>query len=407
MEVSFITPTDDFNVMMRRAVFALVIALMVFVSGCITVVQQTETSSTTSHSTYPSTSPTPQTTITTTTTTPPATWTNPEVQWNNLTVFLPSQDAQLNCSGVLWRYILKDALPCMLSGPELEVISPLAAELKGATLEESVWNVLDWEGQWVTYDREKAKEPFAKIIIYPDGRQEVVTGQNNTIQTPYETIMRGKGICTDYTVLTDALLLAMNYSPVYAMGINLTDLGHAAALVRIDGWFFVLDQRLPPMDLGSYYRYWERQGRRVINATLYEIRPGNDLASVKTLGILRGKDFLKQDYTMTENDATALAYRMVGLLSEEFNLAVDSSLSLLSDGKLPEGYKSGKAWVVTYQNLADYYHLIFHEQYAEWLVGRITSDEELFGNIEKSDAVWIEVKAEGNDLAVTLYLGER
>ncbi|NJD99811.1 hypothetical protein E3E26_08460 [Thermococcus sp. LS1] len=392
--------------MMRRAVLALVIALMVFVSGCITVVQQTETSPSSTYSPTTSTWSTPAPTTTTATTTP-ATWTNPEVQWGNLTVLLPSQDAQLNCSGILWRYILKDALPCMLSRPELEVISPLAEKLEGENLVQSAWNVLDWEDQWIIYDREKAKEPFAKVIIYPDGRQEVVEGRNNTIQTPYETIMRGKGICTDYTVLTDALLLAMNYSPVYTMAINLTDLGHAAALVRIEGWFFVIDQHLPPMDLGSYYRYWKRQGSIIINATLYEIMPGENLAEVKTLGILSGKDFLMQDYTMTENDAKALAYGMLNLLAQDFGIGADDSLSLISEGKLPEGYKAGWMWSATFYNLADYYHPIFYEQYVKWLLERMTSDSELVEYFEKSDSAWIEVGIEGNDLVVTLYLGQR
>ncbi|WP_297091306.1 transglutaminase-like domain-containing protein [Thermococcus sp.] len=389
--------------MMRRVPTAIVIALMVIVAGCLSATPATETPGSTEHP--PTTSGVSASSTPTSSTTPPATWTNPLVKWENTTVSLPASDAELNCPGILWRYILRDALPCMLSREELEVISPLAEELKGEDLTQSAWNVLAWEGGWLSYDWEKAKQPFAKVIIYPDGRQEVVEGQNNTIQTPYETIMKRTGICTDYTVLTDALLLAMNYSPVYAMAINLTDLGHATALVKINGWYFALDQHLPPMDLGAYYRYWERQGSGIINATLYEITPGEERANVKVLGVVTGKEFLNQDYTMGEGDARNLAVSMMNLLYEGFGLKADESLASLSDGKLPRGYRAGWTWGVTYYNLADYYHPFFHEQYAEWLLSQMLSDGEFAGYVQKSDAVWIKVRIEGEDLVLTIYLG--
>ncbi len=203
------------------------------------------------------------------------------VSWGNASVSLPTHDASLDCPpGILWRYVLKDALTCMLDRKELRVISPLAGELKGKDLTQSSWNVLAWEGEWLSYDREKARQPFARVIVYPDGRQEVVEGgQNNTIQTPYETIMRRKGgICTDYTVLTDALLLAMNYSPVYAMALNLTDSGHATALVKINGWYFALDQHLHRWIWGGVLPLLGggAGGGRIVNATLYKITPGGE-----------------------------------------------------------------------------------------------------------------------------------
>ncbi|ASJ04923.1 hypothetical protein A3L01_05925 [Thermococcus barossii] len=389
--------------MMKSFLTTLIIASMVIVAGCLSVTPGTRTPggveypSTTSETSSPST-PTPATT-------PPVTWTNPLVKWENATISLPSQDAELNCPGILWRYLLKDALECMLSGKELDVISPLAEQLKGENLPQSVWNVLEWEGEWLSYDWEKASQPFAKVIIYPDGRQEVVEGQNNTIQTPYETIMRRKGVCTDYTILTDALLLAMNHSPVYAMAINLTDLGHATALVKIGGWYFALDQHLPPMDLGAYYRYWERQGSTIINSTLYEITPGENQANVKNLGTIRGEEFLKQDYTMTDADARNLAYSMMNVFYGDFGLKADDSLTSLSDGRLPKGYKAGWTWGVTYYHLADYYHPFFQEQYTEWLVSQMLSNQEFSSYVQKSNSLWIEVKIEGNDLVVTIYLG--
>ena len=387
---------------MRRrtsGLIVLLLTLMVITAGCVTVTRETPTQS-------GSVSSTTVSTTSTTTTTPPATWTNPFVTWNNSEVKLPPQDAQLNCPGILWRYLLKDALSCMLGNGELRVISPLAEELKANSTVQSVWNILEWEGEWISYDWEKAKEPFARVVIYPNGTEEVVQGKNNTIQTPYETIMKRTGICTDYTVLTDALLLAMNYSPVYAMEINFTTPpNHAAAAIKINGWFFVLDQHLPPMDLGAYYRYWEDQGKEISNATFYEISRGGERASVKSLGIVPGTDFMKQDYTMTSREAKNLAIVMMNLLYEKFGIKADERLQNMENGTLPSGYKAGWTWRMRYYNMADYYHPFFREQYARWFLSEMMKNSEFMGYLQKSKATWVDVRIEGDDLVVTIYLG--
>jgi hypothetical protein len=390
--------------MMRRLFPAIALVLMVLGADCISGFQGEGTFQPSPSSAVASTS----TLSPSTTATPPATWSNPIVWWKNSPVKLPAQDARLSCSGILWRYILGDSLPCMLSGPELETISPLAEALKGRTLAQSAWNVLAWEEEWITYDWEKAKLPPARVLTYPDGRQEVMEGQNNTIQTPYDTIMRRKGVCTDYAVLTDALLLAMNYSPVYVMEINLENgPGHAAALVKISDWYVVLDQHLPPMDLGAYYRYWKGQGNGIINATLYEVTPGEDLAVVRPLGVVQGLDFLKQDYTMTGEEAKNLAVSMMNVLHERSGLKADESLEALSENHLPSGYKSGWTFKMVFYGLADGYHPFFQEQYAGWLAERALSNSEFVTYLEKSDSLWIEVGIDGNDLVVTIYLGDQ
>ena len=377
----------------------LLLTLMVITAGCVTVTRETPTQPT-------STSLITVSTTSITTTTPPATWANPFVTWNNSEVKLPPQDAQLNCSGILWRYLLKDALSCMLGKEELKVISPLAEKLKANSTVQSVWNILEWEGEWISYDWEKAKQPFARVVIYPNGTEKVVQGENNTIQTPYETIMKRTGICTDYTVLTDALLLAMNYSPVYAMEINFTTPpNHAAAAMKINGWFFVLDQHLPPMDLGAYYRYWKDQGKEIPNATFYEISLGGERASVKSLGVVSGTDFMKQDYTMTSREAKNLAIVMMNLLYEKFGIKADERLQNMENGTLPSGYRAGWTWRVRYYNMADYYHPFFRDQYARWFLSGMMKNPEFMGYLQKSKAAWVDVRIEGDDLVVTIYLG--
>ncbi len=382
---------------MRKKTSGIILILLTFMiisSGCVMVTKETST-----HPSIISSSPT-------TTSTQPVTWTNPFITWKSGKVKLPPQDAQFNCSGVLWRYLLKDALSCMLGKEELSVISPLAGELKGNNTAQSIWNILEWEGEWISYDWEKAKEPFAQVVIHPNGTEEIVKGKNNTIQTPYETIMKRTGICTDYTVLTDALLLAMNYSPVYAMEINFTTPpNHATAAIKINGWFFVLDQHLPPMDLGAYYRYWESQGKEISNATLYEITPGDKSANVKFLGIVPGTDFMKQDYIITSTEAKNLGIVMMNLLYEKFGIKVDERLKEVENGTLPSGYRAGWTWRMRYYKMADYYHPFFRNQYAQWFLGEMTKNPEFREYLQKSKATWVEVKIEGDDLVVTIYLG--
>ena len=377
----------------------LLLTLMVVTAGCVTVTRETPT--------QPGpVSPTTVSTSSTTTSTPPATWTNPFVAWNGTQIKLPPHDAQLNCPGILWRYFLKDALSCMLGNEELEVISPLAKELKANSTVQSVWNILKWEEEWISYDKKKAKHPFARVVIYSNGTQEVVQGKNSTIQTPYETIRRRTGICTDYTVLTDALLLAMNYSPVYALEINFTTPpNHATAAIRINGWFFVLDQHLPPMDLGAYSRYWERQGKKISNATFYEIFRGRERARVKSLGTVPGTDFMKQDYTMTSREAKNLAIAMMNLLYEEFGIKADERLQNMENGTLPSGYRAGWTWRMRYYHMADYYHPFFRDQYAKWFLSEMIKDPKFAGYLQKSKAAWVDVRIEGDDLVVTIYLG--
>jgi len=328
------------------------------------------------------------------------------VKWGNVSAVLPSEDARLNCTGILWRYDFREALNCMLERSELDVVSGLALRLKGEDIEHSAWNILSWEGHWISYDHQKAALPNPRIVITGD-RTEVVSGANKTIQTPYETIMRKKGICTDYAILTDALLLAMNYSPVYAMSMNLSNgVGHAVALVKIRGWYFVLDQHLPPMDLGAYYRDWESKGVRILNATLYEIRPEGAGVSVRTVGRFDGKEFLKQDYNMTENDEKNLAYEMMLKLQKRFGLKLDPSLESLSKGHLPEGYSRGWKAQTIFYGMANAYHPFFRDEFAEWMLDRTIGTESLRTHLSESDSAWIDVKAEGNDLVVTLYMGQ-
>ena len=361
---------------------ALIIAL-VFVSGCVQIETQTEKA--TSSSVTPST------------------------QTTSATAVLPHFNTTPSCSDPLWRYILERAIPCALSKEELAKIKPLAEQLKGGTIQQSAWNILEWEKEHIQYDWEKASLPAPEIKMYSNGSFKVVRGKDNTIQTPYETIMKGKGICTDYAILTAGLLLDMNYSPVYIFSVNFTgsDVGHAVAVIEIEGWYFALDQHPPAMDLEAYYRYWKGKGKTISNATICEIKLVNGSAEVENLGIVSGIEFLKQDHKFTDADAQAISGSLSSIILKNFpNLRLDEELQQLSQGTLPEGYSEGKAWTFRFEKFVEYYNPLFHEQLINYLYDSIVSDPEVRADLEQYSAFWIEIREEGENLKIILDIAK-
>jgi len=329
------------------------------------------------------------------------THTHPSSTSYSQNISLPSSPA---CSGIIWRYILKDAIPCMLSNEELSKIKPLAVQLKGKNIEDSIWNILNWEEEHITYDWQKARV-IPHLVVYSNGTVRILSGANSTIQTPYETIKRGKGICTDYAILTAGLLLAMNYSSVYIFEINTTGLGHATAAYKINGWFFMLDQHLPPMDLGSYYLHWNGT---IKNAAVYEIQKENSTVKVKLTGVLTGEDFMIQSYTLNKKDLEAIQSGIASLILENFeNLVVDSSLVSLKEGKLPSDYREGRIWTYTFPEFADYYNPIFHEQFVRYMYEKMSSDPEIQADLENYSAFWLSAENENGAIRLTLYIGKK
>lgn len=301
-------------------------------------------------------------------------------------------------------YFLDSAIECTITPEEIGALLPIADELKEGEIREDVWKILEWEERNIKYDFEKAALPPAKITTYPTGKVEISGGSK--IQSPSETVNLGRGICTDYTILTLALLFAMNYTEAYALEINFenSETGHAAALVKINGKFFVLDQKPPLMDLGSYYLHWKKvEGKTISNATLYRVLRG-DRAQVEKIGILYSSDFLGEDYTFTNFDANRLAFGIMKRIESEFpDLKKDENLK---SGK-PIGYSSGKRWVMTFPNFAMYYSPEFHEQFVDYIYSNLRDTPEILADLGDYSYFWVDVKAEGDDLKVELVLVKR
>ncbi|USS39922.1 hypothetical protein NF865_06030 [Thermococcus aggregans] len=301
-------------------------------------------------------------------------------------------------------YFLDSAIEYAITPEEITALLPIANNLKGESIKEDVWRILEWEDGNIKYDFEKASLPPARITTYPTGKVEINGGSK--IQRPSETISTGKGICTDYTVLTLALLFAMNYSEAYALEINFENdkIGHATALVKINGKFFVLDQKPPVMDLGSYYLHWKNvEGKVISNATLYRVLWSNG-TNVEKIGILYPSDFLKEDYTFTKFDANRLALGLIKMMESEFpNLKKDENLK--NDRLM--GYSSGKRWLMTFPNFAMYYNPEFHEQFVSYIYSRLTSTPEVLTDLSEYEYFWVTVEAKEDDLEIELVLARR
>ena len=331
----------------------------------------------------------------------------------------PALISEAYCSSGYWRYIFEDALRCALTQEELSKISYFAEELKGGSLQESVWNTLEWLDENIEYDYYKASLPDPIIWKYPDGTiKEITGGEGKEFQTPYETIQKGKGVCSDYTILTAALLLEMDYSPVYVFDIDFenSETRHAATAVKINGEYFILDQHPPAMDLGTYYRHMsvyreETLGEALFISTakVYEVRQEGDSVLVRTIGTLSADDFKQRDYKFSFVDLTKISEDLKRTFKEHHpNLILDTNIANLDKRSyLPVGYSDGITWRVEFPHYVDYYNPVFHKQFVEYLYTNFANDSRLKYDLQRFNRFWVKIEQREDSLVVTLNLARK
>lgn len=165
-----------------------------------------------------------------------------------------------------WRVVFdREALIAGLSRYYREKVKELAAHLSSGSLEDVVWGVLAWIDENISYDEFKAE------LERPE------------ISDPYETYLERRGICTDYTLLTAALLLEAGWREVYVLDMSLEELGvnHTAVAVEIGGELYVLDQKLPPLLLANYVKRLQIvKGVHLSSITTYKVSLSNGEVSV-------------------------------------------------------------------------------------------------------------------------------
>jgi len=322
------------------------------------------------------------------------------------------------CSSGYWRYIFEDALKCALSEEELSKISHFANQLKGRTLQESAWNVLRWLDENIEYNYSKALLP-EPIIWTTNGKITRVTAEPGVeIQTPYETVQKGAGVCRDYAILTTALLLEMGYSPVYVFDIEFenSQIGHVATAVKINGEYFLLDQHPPAMDLGTYYRDWsiyrkETLGETLLisNATVYEVRKSGKNVAVREIGILTAEDFKNEDHKFSFADLTRISESLKEIFQKNHpNLVPDNGIkSLDTRTYLPPGYSKGRTWMMEFPHFVDYYNPVFHNEVVEYMYSSFIIYEEIKNDLSRFNRFWVKVTQEGDSIKVILNLAKK
>ncbi len=314
---------------------------------------------------------------------------------------------------LIWRYSFVCALEYALNESNVDKVRSLAEKLRGKTVQDSVWNVLAWEEKNLKYNWSKATlNPTVIEYVWNNGVESVkIVRRGIWYQTPAETLEKRNGICGDYAILTSALLADMNVTP-YPIVVNFTSgTGHAAVLVRIGGWYFVLDQHLPPMDFGAYYREWKYYRRATFGSKtikeihVYLVKPESGKAKVVDEGKITPEDMFKQDYDIKAQDLRALSYSLMQDF-KKVGLMPDPALKNLKPGSyLPEGYTSGRFWTFTFPHYADYYNPVFFRQYSSYFFSHIYcgSAKE---DAESCNRVWVSADVNGSNLVFHVLLAK-
>lgn len=276
----------------------------------------------------------------------------------------------------VWRYDLECALNKTLSPSEIEKVSQVVST-SSTSCAEIAWETLKWIQENVRYDQVKASLPLPVITI--KGRNVEVQPAERYYQTPEETVGLGRGICGDIAILTTALMLSKNCKSYVALiDFRGEETDHLASLVFLDD-FYVLDQILPPMDLGSYYNKWLREGKRIEKVTVYE--KGSPIGNFS-------EDELKiRDRKFTEGNLK----RIRALLVDEIKGKIPFGI--------PEHFREKLVIKMRFNGFADYYTDTFADKIAELLAKKL---------LEKVEGDWnaftIEVGAKFPDLEVALTL---
>lgn len=276
-----------------------------------------------------------------------------------------------------WRFDLECALNYTLSEKEIAKISNLAEKLNGRDCAKTAWNILEWTEENIRYNDSKASLPAPKITI--KGREVIVDNPWRVYQTPEETLMLRSGICGDYAILITALLLKNNCKAYIAyVNFKNSEIDHLASLVLLDR-FYVLDQKLPPIDLASYYRKWLRDGKEVESLEIYE--------RDRRIMNLTAEDMLSQDYEFKKEDLRRIEFLLTEKLKKSF---VQDEIAV---------YREKFILRMSFEGLADLYSPVFAEEFAEMIYKKV---------MERIKGKWsrfkLEIQLQWPDIILNLSL---
>ena len=285
-----------------------------------------------------------------------------------------------------WRYDYnKEAFKAGLSKLLRKEISPLAKqfEVYNTTLDRA-WAILEWIDENIKYNYTKAN--LVDELVYNwealSEYERELYATLTRLQAANDTIYRKSGICTDYAILTAALLLESNISPVYMLDISYKnkDVGHATVAIKIDGEYFVLDQHVPMKPIGNYYWSSLEGTGEITNITFYAVRlDKNGELVIYSNWTWTGEQIKEMTYTMTEVDINLIIeltkqkfLELYPYYTEDERLKQNAEKDLESikltdepsDATLPYGFTKG--WILWWYD--NYFTLYYHPAIAEKLV---------------------------------------
>ena len=329
-----------------------------------------------------------------------------------------------------WRYegIETDALKSALSfllRKKVENISSRFLEYTSAL--DRAWAVLGWIDENIEYNYTKAEYVNQSVELWDSlNESEKERYLNLTmLQAANDTAFALRsGICTDYAILTAALLLDANVSPVYVLSIDYWNqtIGHATVAIKINGTYFVLDQELPIIPLGNYYWYSIERGMGEIeNMTFYRISlDGKGEVNVENW-TWAGERLGSMAYRMTDEDIKLIESLTEELLLEKYpqyhederlkKNAESDFESLVTTGQpantyLPYGFMRG--WVLYgTSDLALYYHPLLAEKLVRyyWPGPRFEGESEWDKPLRKCYAYYLKIGFITNETVISTHTG--
>jgi len=330
-----------------------------------------------------------------------------------------------------WRYegtgtdALKSALSFLLR-KKVENISSRFLEYT-STLDRA-WAVLEWIDENIEYNHTKAEYVNQSVELWDSlNESEKERYLNLTmLQAANDTAFALRsGICTDYAILTAALLLDANVSPVYVLSIDYWNqtIGHATVAIKINGTYFVLDQELPIIPLGNYYWYSIERGMGEIeNVTFYRISlDGKGEVNVENW-TWAGERLGSMAYRMADKDIKLIENLTEELLLERYpqyhrdvrlkENAESDFESLVNTGQpannyLPYGFTEG--WVLYgISDLALYYHPLLAEKLVRyyWPGPRFGEESEWDKPLGECDAYYMKIGLINDEIGISAHTGD-
>jgi len=265
------------------------------------------------------------------------------------------------CSPPPYPYYLYRIL-CLQLNP---VLGAVAERVFGKSFPDplhAVWRVLEWVQSHVRYD-------WARERMLAEGKRIA-------LETPMQVIESGRAICVEYTGLIETALLAVNV-PTGFIEIPSGVLGstpHVAPIAVVEGDMLVLDQRLPPIEVGDYLKHVLHGVDRPIYVLSYEI----ELHAAPTLVVYLNA-------TLPPIDTWPQNYLPQSVVVEALSLVEKTSRRTIEPAPRLEQLIYAKSTIVEWRGF-EFYTPLLHDEWVEYLAKLIA--EQIHKRCEHGCFVW-------------------